>query len=233
MNILVIASAEKEVKFVLEQEVAVFVPTEQVYNFKRNGHLVDFLITGPGMVMATYWTSRILSQKKYDVAVHVGLAGSYRKQIRIGTVVQIVSDCFADMGYYHEGNFITFFAAGQIDKNSYPFREEKLISQYDLSGFRLIKTLPTVNAITVSHNTTDSHSITQKIAQFNPDIETLDSAAVLFSCYMHHLPCIALRAVSHHVESFSLKNWQLPETIFSLGKHLYFLLHELMNNHRD
>ncbi|HOK51055.1 MAG: futalosine hydrolase [Bacteroidales bacterium] len=226
MNILIIASSEKEVKFVLEQEVAVYLPAEHVYTFNRGGNTFDFLITGAGMVQATYWTTRLITTKKYDLAIHVGLAGSYRDQIRVGSVVNVTSELFADIGYTQKGDFISIFQAGVQDKNAFPFQDGKLYYDFDASGFRLLKTLQRANAITVSHNTGEPADMVEKIEKFDPDIESLDGAAVLFVCQMHRVPCMALRSVSYAVESFHTRNWLLPEALFSLGKHLYFLLTE-------
>ncbi|MGC8804140.1 MAG: hypothetical protein ACP5PS_10305 [Bacteroidales bacterium] len=227
MNILIIASSEKEIKFVLEQEVAVFLPAEQVYSFKRGEATFDFLITGIGLVAAMYGLNRLFCNKKYDLVIHVGLAGSYRNHVRVGSVVVLSSDIFADIGFYEKGNFISIFESGALDRNAFPFKDGKLYYDYDVSGFRLLKTLLRVNGITVSHNTAGPVDMAQKIERFNPDVETLDGGAVLYTCLMHRVPCMSLRAVSYAVESFSTRSWQLPEVLFSLGKHLYFLLNEL------
>ncbi|MCX7986641.1 MAG: hypothetical protein N2662_06860 [Bacteroidales bacterium] len=228
MNILVVASSEKEIKFVLEQEVAVFLPGENVYSVSRGENTVEFLITGPGMVHATHWVTRILCNKKYDLVVHVGLAGSFRNNIRVGSVVNVETDFFADLGFSEKGSVKSFFEVGVIDRNTFPFRDGGLKYTFDISGFRLLKTLPKVNAITVSHNTSEPADMAKKIDKYNPDIETLDGAAVLLCCLIYNIPCISIRAVSYQVESFTFRSWQLPEVLFSLGKHLFFLINELM-----
>ncbi|HNP99301.1 MAG TPA: futalosine hydrolase, partial [Bacteroidia bacterium] len=64
--------------------------------FRKNQ--VDRLITGVGMVATTYSLTRELQQKSYDLAVNIGLAGSFDRNIPIGEVVRVTEDIFSELG---------------------------------------------------------------------------------------------------------------------------------------
>ena len=50
--------------------------------------------------------------KKYDLAVNMGLAGTFRDEINIGEVVNVVTDCFADLGAEDGTKFLTLNQLG-------------------------------------------------------------------------------------------------------------------------
>src|ERR1051326_1799870 len=68
---------------------------------------VDLLVTGVGMTQTAFALGKIFSTKKIDLAINVGVAGSFRKNIPLGTVVNITGDYFADFGAEDGNKFLT------------------------------------------------------------------------------------------------------------------------------
>src|SRR5215510_9857732 len=72
----------------------------------RSSHHVDVLITGVGMVAAAAKVTRALAQHPYDLALNVGVCGSFDPDLPPGTAVHVVSDCLPELGAEDADRFI-------------------------------------------------------------------------------------------------------------------------------
>ena len=81
--------------------------------FLFGGNEIISLVTGVGSV-ATAWalTKSFSSGLKPDLAINIGIAGSFRDDILTGEVVVPVSDCFADAGVETSSGFLTLCESG-------------------------------------------------------------------------------------------------------------------------
>ena len=160
-----------------------------------------------------------IPEQRPDLAVNIGIAGSYRDDIRKGEVVIPVSDCFADAGIEERTGFLTLDEAGLQKPDEFPFRAGRLVAEYPLvsaapSGLRR------VNALTVGTATGSQDTIERLSAKYNPDIETMEGAAFFFVCSMEKIPFIALRAISNMVEPRNRENWDIPLALQNLTERL-------------
>jgi hypothetical protein len=71
------------------------------------GHDIDVLTTGVGMVATAAWSSRVLAMREYDVALNLGVCGSFDPTIPAGAVVQVVSEELPEMGAEADEAFLT------------------------------------------------------------------------------------------------------------------------------
>jgi len=55
------------------------------------------------MMQTAFHLSQLLANAKYDMAINIGIAGSFRKQIKMGDVVIVKEDRVGDLGN-EEGN---------------------------------------------------------------------------------------------------------------------------------
>ena len=85
---------------------------------------IDFLITGAGMVATAFVLGKHLVTNLYDLAINLGIAGSFDRSIALGDVVEITEDTLAELGAEDDENFIT------IDKLG--FGESVFNSTYNL-----------------------------------------------------------------------------------------------------
>jgi futalosine hydrolase len=208
MRVLVVAATEEEVKGV------------------RNLAGIDFLLTGVGMTGTAYWLMKKIAFYKYDLAINIGLAGSFREEIEIGEVVTVVSDTFADIGAEDGVNFLPVFEIGLQDKDQFPFQKGKLKPDF-LNSYPKLKPLKEVNAITVNTVHGNETSIEKTIQKFNPDIESMEGAAFFYVCMMENIPCIQLRAISNKVERRNRSNWNIDLAIKNLDEAVVKFLSEL------
>jgi futalosine hydrolase len=188
------------------------------FSFKGT-EIVPF-ITGVGSV-ATTWamTKKFSSCIKPDLAINIGIAGSFRDDILTGEVVLPVSDCFADAGVEAGGGFLTLAEAGLEDPDIFPFRSGRIFSENRfVSG--ATELLRSVNAITVNTTTGLENSIKMISERYHPDIETMEGAAFFYVCSKEDIPFLAIRAVSNRVEPRNRENWNIPLAIHNLSQKL-------------
>jgi futalosine hydrolase len=178
------------------------------------------LVTGVGSVATSWtmtkWTS---SNPKPDLAINIGIAGSYRGEIRIGEVVVPVSDCFADAGIETADGFHTLSDAGLQDPNKFPFKDGKIIAENSyvtlLSGH-----FKTVSAITVNSASGSQPTIDRLLKKYNPGIETMEGATFFYICSRENIPFLALRSVSNMVEPRNKDKWNIPLALASLSERI-------------
>lgn len=173
---------------------------------------VDILISGIGAGTTATNLSFALGQKKYDLVVNVGIAGSFSETLVIGNVVTVREDCFADYGVDNNGKFESIFEMGLMSSNEHPFSNAKLINTFSNANY------PTVKAITVSTASGSEQVITKWKKYYNPDIETMEGAAVFYSCLMAKIPFVCIRSISNKVEPRNSSAWNIPLAIENLHK---------------
>jgi len=181
---------------------------------------INILVTGVGTV-ATAWamTKMISSGTRPDLAINIGIAGAFRKDIQIGRVVMPVSECFADAGVDSGNGFMTLSEAGLQDPERFPFKGGRLYSENRYVNL-ISGVIPSVSAITVNTASGTDGRIRHLEAKFNPDIETMEGAAFFYVCIMEGIPFIALRSISNRVEVRNKDNWNIPLALKSLAEGL-------------
>lgn len=92
MQILVIAATSFELQPFLEV----------ISNYDQ----CDTLVTGVGMVATAFELGRVLHEKKYDLLINIGIGGCLDRTIEIGSVVQVVTESFVELGAEDGHNFI-------------------------------------------------------------------------------------------------------------------------------
>ena len=73
----------------------------------RDGRQIDVLITGVGMVAAAAWCAGTLARTSYDLALGIGVCGSFDPSLPTGTVVHVVSDRISELGAEDGDLFLT------------------------------------------------------------------------------------------------------------------------------
>jgi len=183
--------------------------------FRKKG--IDILVTGVGTV-ATAWalTKMFSSGIRPDIAINIGIAGTFRDDIPVGSVVMPVSDCFGDAGIDTHKGFFTLSEAGLQDPDKFPFRNGKLVAENKFVQ-KVAAIVETVNAVTVNAASGSQEQIGKIMGKYNPDIETMEGAAFFYVCAMENIPFIALRAISNKVEPRNREKWNIPIALKNLS----------------
>jgi futalosine hydrolase len=188
--------------------------------FRLAGFEMSSLVAGVGSV-STSWEMQkwIFSNYKPDLAINIGIAGSYRDDITIGDVVMPLTDCFADAGIEDGNNFLTLSEAGLAHGSEFPYRGG--VIHADQYYIQLLKEIvKPVTAITVNTSTGSEATRNKLAGKFNPDIETMEGATFFYICSREKIPFLALRGVSNRVEVRNKDKWDINLALSSLGEKL-------------
>lgn len=193
-------------------------PTLQALESDRVGHELyrfnsgPFLaITGVGMTETTLQLQHILYGIKPDVVVNIGVAGVYGQRFPLGSLVEVVTDQYGDLGVDDLGQFV-------------PAKALDLIDQDEITVLPSFPQLEKVTSITVNQVAGSELVIQQRIDQFNPVLESMEGFAVFRVCQHFGIPCAQVRSISNHVEPRNRANWKLDLAIDTLNN---FLIKEI------
>ena len=89
MNVLIVAATEFEIT------------SDKI---KNNANLV----TGIGMINTAINLTKELIHKKFDLVINIGVAGSFSNKLKNGIVVEVLEDCFSEIGY-EDGDFFSVY----------------------------------------------------------------------------------------------------------------------------
>ena len=196
--------------------------------FRIAGFEMSSLVAGVGSASTSWEIQKwISSNNKPDLAINLGIAGSYRDEIRIGDVVMPLTDCFADAGIEDGNNFLTLSEAGLSSGSEFPFRGGVINAHKEYIEL-LGEIVKPVRAITVNTATGSEATRNKLVAKFNPDIETMEGATFFYICSREKIPFLALRAVSNRVEVRNKDKWDIPLALSSLAEKLNEVILTLM-----
>ncbi|HEY7284777.1 MAG TPA: futalosine hydrolase [Vicinamibacterales bacterium] len=214
MQILVVAATAMEVAPLVARLGTARSRDSRTRSFGFCGHQVDILATGVGMVSASAWTSRALAGGHYDIAVNVGICGSFDSAFGPGAVVNVVTDRISELGAEDGDGFLHFDALNLPDEglegpkpacvHAKPFDNPALAA------------LPAVSAITVNTVHGREQSIADTVARFRPQTESMEGAGFMFACAINGLRFAQVRSVSNMVERRNRSAWRIPEALASL-----------------
>ena len=74
-----------------------------------------------------------------------------------------------------------------------------------------------MRGITVNTVHGNNQSISEIIARLNPEVESMEGAAVFKVCEEFNIPCLQIRSVSNSVEKRNRNNWDLDLAIKNLN----------------
>lgn len=216
MHILIAAATGAEIAPVVPQLGAASVLDARLSLYSYRAHRIEVLITGVGMVATAVWCSRALTRQRYDLALNVGVCGSFVDRFPPGSVVNIVADQVADLGAEDGEKFLTIHDLQLLGKDEFPFRDGSLINDA-MPALEPLTRLPTAKAITVNTAHGNSQSIVRALRLFAPDVESMEGAAFAYSCLAAEQPFAQVRAVSNVVERRNRSAWKLPEAIRAIS----------------
>jgi futalosine hydrolase len=185
---------------------------------KHKGHELHFLHTGVGMTQTAYALTKEL-RSAYDLVLNAGIAGSFYRGIRVGEVVQVISDCMVEMGAEDDEEFIHFRDLNLPGKNT--FSNSSHITTNTLDE------LKKVMGATVNKVHGNEHSISLLLKRFDVEVESMEGAAVALVCEQETVPYLQIRAVSNYVTRRDREAWDIPLAIKNLNTTLLNILNEI------
>lgn len=162
----------------------------------------EMLITEVGMINTAISLTQQLSHNDYDLVINMGVAGSFSDDLKIGDVVEVVEDAFSELGYEDAEGFTAF-------------TEFHLKNTFTKQAKTQLPKASSITVNTVHGNEESIESITERL---QPDIESMEGAAVFQVCEEFDVPCMQIRAISNRVEQRDKNNWKIPLAIHNLNK---------------
>jgi futalosine hydrolase len=161
------------------------------------------------MVAMAAHCSRVLALTRYDVAVNLGVCGSFDPAFPPGTVVHVVRDRLAELGAEDGDAFLTL-------RDLRLGGDEELVNGAPPESAPL-RALPAVCGITVNTAHGNEASIAAVVHRCAPQVETMEGAAFMYACLLAGVPFAQVRAVSNIVERRNREAWRMGDAIRALG----------------
>lgn len=172
-------------------------------NFQQTAGF-DLLITGVGMTATAFSLGQHLTPV-YDLVLNLGIAGGYNREIPLGTVVNVITDEFSELGAEDKDDFLTIDELG--------FGESKYQSVKNIQ----LPVLAQLKGITVNKVHGNTNSINTIVSRLNPDTESMEGAAVFYCCKQLQIPCLQVRSLSNYVEQRNRETWKIGLAIKTLN----------------
>lgn len=206
MNILLVAATPMETGLIRQQAgLAEGAARQQAYGFETAFHRCTLLHTGVGMCNTSYWLGRHLALHDCDLAIQFGIAGSFDRSIALGDVVEVGSDCFAELGASSPEGFLDMEAMG------FP-----LLQTAEAIWYNVLKNpsapyggVPRVAAITVNCVSGAEPDLSDRLHRWQAQTESMEGAAFFHAMLAAGIPFRAFRGISNYVEPRDKSRWKI------------------------
>jgi len=228
MKLLIVTATLLEIEPLLtflEQKTPSF-GRESLLQCTYETHKIDILLTGVGLLHTAFRLGHLLANQSYDVALQMGIAGSFNVSIGIGDVVEIMSEQVADLGAEDDYEFIPITKMVFYDEDQHPYQKGILRNITNALHGKL-PWLRRVRSVSVNKASGSRHSIWQITKHFRPDIENMEGAAFFYACLMHQLPFYEIRGISNHVEVRQKEHWNIGLAVENVNRIVIKLLNDL------
>jgi len=176
--------------------------------------LIEFLVTGVGMVATAAHTSRALARTPFDLAFNLGICGSFDPALPPGAVVHVVSDTMPELGAEDGDAFLPIDELGFAQREA-PFSDGRLVN-VDVPANAALQRLPAVRGITVNTVHGNDWSIAETMQRFAPQVESMEGAGFMYAALLQGVPFAQVRAVSNRVERRNRAAWKIDDAIGNL-----------------
>ncbi len=177
---------------------------------------ITYAVTGVGMVNTVLHLTRMLMADRFDLAVNLGIAGSFDPSIVIGEVVQVKEDRIAWFGAEDRNGFIRAEEMGLCPLQEVVF-----------NATATAEILRQVNAITINMAHGSAASIRRAVRTYAPQIEIMEGAAFFRVCEHFAVKSMQIRAISNRVEPRNRAAWNIPLALENLTHATLQLLEKL------
>ena len=192
-------------------------------SYRFGDHDVDVLTTGVGMIATAAWCSRTFAAEHYDLALNVGLCGSFDASLAAPDVVHVTADRIAELGAEDGDDFLTIHQLQLLGENEFPFDGGLLVNTTP-PPLPPLTTLRSVTGITVNTVHGSERTIAAVRDRYDPDVESMEGAAFMYASLIAGVPFAQVRAVSNAVVRRNRAAWQIDEAIRALGEQSVKLL---------
>ena len=159
--------------------------------------------------------------------MQAGIAGSFSDRYPHRSVVLVEEEILSDLGAESPDGFMDIFEMGLVPRDQRPFEGGVLrgVTPSVLDQFGI----PKVRSVTVNRVLSDAQSIAWIEGRYEPDIVNMEGAAFLYTCLMHGVRCVQIRAISDRVGPRDRSTWDIPGAVKALNTRLQDIMNLLTN----
>ncbi len=181
------------------------------------------LHTGIGMVNTAYQLSRYLARHPVELAIQFGIAGTFDRSLALGTVVEVVSDCYPELGADSPQGYLNLAEMG------FPLLERNGVAYYNVLNNQAPSEtgLRQVSGLTVNRVSGTAPAIRARYEQWPAQIESMEGAAFFQTCLLSGVPFYAFRSLSNYVEARNRCRWKMKEGLTAIQSFLLAFVREL------
>lgn len=226
MNVLIVSATYLEIEPLLMHFKFIKQSNQKLRHYEFKNHGIDVLIPGVGMTYTAYWLGKTLTSKRYDVAINIGLAGTFDDAVTIGEVVNVISDRISELGAEDGEKFLSIIDMDLLEDEDFELQNGEMINTIPIEN-KVAETLKKVKGITVNTTHGDEKSIKKVKQLFQPQVESMEGAAFLYACLLEGISCLQIRAISNKVERRNKDNWDIKLAVKNLTNKLLEVLQTL------
>ncbi len=226
MKILIVAATIQEVMPFIESIKLKEKTKNELYVGGYKFCQFEIMIAGIGMVATTYNLTKTFTSNKYDLAINIGIAGSFKKDIILGEVVNVVEDRFSEMGVEDGEEFISMNELNLKNMGTASDYKVKMENP-SFEVLKIPKSIKNVKGITVNTVHGNEKSISKIVEKYNPDVETMEGAAFMFVCAAENVNFLQIRSISNYVEKRNKERWNTSLAIDNLNNTLISMFEKI------
>lgn len=239
MHVLLAAATAFEIKAILEEWPGPG-PAGAAENHPLHHIHLSSLITGVGLVSATYQLCKEITTSRPDLVIQAGVAGCFDTSRPLGEVVIVNEEVIADQGVEENGTFRDLFDLSLLQQDREPYCRGVLLNPFlgcqepglphpdnaareKISRLNL-EGLKKVRGVSVNEITTRADRIAHLKQRYNPTTESMEGAALHYVCLRENIPFLQLRSYSNYVGERDKSQWDLGLAIANLNETLIRIL---------
>jgi futalosine hydrolase len=175
---------------------------------------ISHLICGWGIANITYQLTQKLNFESYDMVINAGIVTGINTQLPVGSVVNVREQQFANMIANCNGDIKNLMDSGYVDGNVFPFSDGVL--KNPSPSFEEL--FPGVKGVTNDLILQSEYLCDKWYAQYNPDVESSEGAAIFWVCLQQGIPFLEIKAIANHRNND--KSWDIPYALENLKSKL-------------
>ncbi|MEL6253875.1 MAG: futalosine hydrolase [Bacteroidota bacterium] len=221
MKILLVAATPPETAQIREQ-LGIEMKQTHIGSARFDPYFIEVLHTGIGMVNTAFQLGKYFSHTKPDIAINLGIAGSFSRDFALGEVLEVVEDQFSELGAEDGEGFL------DLETMGFPLFEKEGRTYYHslrnphVSPFDLKK----VSGTTVNTVHGNEQSISKLLKRVEVVVESMEGAAFFQACLQEDVKFYALRSISNYVERRDRSKWNIPLALSTVQNLLFQKLRE-------
>ncbi|SCC10817.1 futalosine hydrolase [Chitinophaga costaii] len=225
MKLAIVAATRLEIQPFITQLSAIATPLGADV-FQWNGHTVTIWITGIGPMHTAFTLGQRLPAWQPDFAVQAGIAGTFRHDWELGSVVAIRREVSGDLGAEDNGQFLDLFEIGLCQPGEPPYQGKYLVNGF--TGWPSPPAWPLATGVTVNTVSGSVSTISRLEARYQPEIESMEGAAFHYACLVEKVPFLQLRCISNYVEVRDKSKWEIGLAVKNLNNALLQLIQSMV-----